>query len=132
MARQFADLGLDAPDYIFCTTHRDKHWHGITHLLAPEGAIGIIEQGPPLDISLLMRKCASLHTEFMFARAVLQTKTIATQHRTLEAIAHLIDNGTLRTTATENYGRITAANLRRAHAALEATQVRGKIVLEGF
>jgi zinc-binding alcohol dehydrogenase family protein len=132
MAHQFANLGLEAPDYIFCTTHRDKHWHDITHLLAPEGAIGIIEQGPPLDVSLLMRKCASLHTEFMFARAVLQTKTIATQHRTLEAIAHLIDNGTLRSTATENYGRITAENLRRAHAALEAAQVHGKIVLEGF
>jgi zinc-binding alcohol dehydrogenase family protein len=132
MTKQFAYEGLEAPEYIFCTTHRDKHWQGITHLLTPEGAIGIIEQGPPLDISLLLRKCAALHTEFMFARALLQTKTIATQHRTLEAIAHLIDNGTLRTTATENYGRITAENLKRAHAALEAGQVHGKIVLEGF
>jgi zinc-binding alcohol dehydrogenase family protein len=132
MAKQFAHAGLEAPDYIFCTTHRDRHWHDITHLLAPEGAIGIIEQGPPLDISVLMRKCASLHTEYMFARAVLQTKTISTQHRTLEAIAHLVDNATLRTTATENFGTINAANLRRAHAALEANAVRGKIVLEGF
>jgi zinc-binding alcohol dehydrogenase family protein len=132
MARQFVHLGLEAPDYIFCTTHRDKHWHDITYLLAAEGAIGIIEQGMPLDIRVLMSKCASLHTEYMFARGVLQTKTIATQHRTLEAIAHLIDNGTLRTTATENYGKINAENLKRAHAALEAGQAYGKIVLEGF
>jgi NADPH:quinone reductase-like Zn-dependent oxidoreductase len=50
----------------------------------------------------------------------------------LEAIAHLVDNGTLRTTLTETYGVINAANLKRAHAALEAGSVRGKIVLEGF
>jgi hypothetical protein len=33
---------------------------------------------------------------------------------------------------TEHYGAINAANLRRAHAAVEASAVRGKIVLEGF
>jgi zinc-binding alcohol dehydrogenase family protein len=132
MAKQFADLDIELPDYIFCTTHREKHWHDLTHLLAPEGAIGIIEQGPPVDIAVLMRKCASIHTEYMFARGVLQTKTISTQHRTLEAIAHLVDNGTLRTTATENFGPINAENLKRAHAAVEANSVRGKIVLEGF
>jgi zinc-binding alcohol dehydrogenase family protein len=132
MEKEFAYAGLEAPDYIFCTTHRDKHWHALTHLLAAEGAIGIIEQGPPLDTSELMRKCAALHTEYMFARAMLQTKTIATQHRTLEAIAHLVDNGTLRSTATENYGTINAENLKRAHAALESGTVHGKVVLEGF
>jgi NADPH:quinone reductase-like Zn-dependent oxidoreductase len=68
----------------------------------------------------------------MFARGILQTKTITAQHRILEAIAHLIDNGTLKTTMTETYGPINAANLKRAHAALESGAVRGKIVLEGF
>jgi hypothetical protein len=33
---------------------------------------------------------------------------------------------------TENYGVINASNLRRAHKAVEAGSVRGKIVLEGF
>ena len=54
------------------------------------------------------------------------------QHRTLEAIAHLVDNGTLKTTMTENYGKINAANLTLAHAALESGTTVGKIVLEGF
>jgi NADPH:quinone reductase-like Zn-dependent oxidoreductase len=57
---------------------------------------------------------------------------MGTQHRTLEAIAHLADNGTLKTTLTENFGTINATNLIRAHAALEAGSTMGKIVLEGF
>jgi zinc-binding alcohol dehydrogenase family protein len=129
---QFKQQDLEAPDYIFCITHEAQHWTALTHLLAPEGAIGIIESGAPLDTSALFRKCASIHFELMFARGILQTKTISAQHRILEAVAHLIDNGTLRSTMTENYGTINATNLKRAHAALESGTARGKIVLEGF
>jgi NADPH2:quinone reductase len=132
MAAQMAELGLAAPEYIFLITHEASHFKAMTSLLAPEGAIGIIESGPPPDISILMRKCGSLHTEYMFARGILQTATMSAQHRTLEAIAHLVDNGTLKTTMTENFGTINAANLLRAHAVLEAGTARGKIVLEGF
>jgi len=132
MAAQWVALGLPAPEYIFITTHEQTHLRAMTALLAPEGSIGIIEAGPPVDISLLMRKCGTLHTEYMFARGTLQTPTISAQHRTLEAVAHLVDNGTLKTTMTEHYGTINAANLRRAHAVLEAGTARGKIVLEGF
>jgi zinc-binding alcohol dehydrogenase family protein len=131
-AAQFKALELDAPEHIFCVTHQAQHWMALTQLLAPEGAIGIIETSAPLDVSALSRKCGAVHTEFMFTRGLLQTKTMSAQHRTLEAIAHLVDNGTLRTTMTENYGAISAANLRRAHAAIEAGSVRGKIVLAGF
>jgi NADPH2:quinone reductase len=132
MAPQLADLGFPAPNYIFCTTHEKIHFKAMTDMLAPEGAIGIIESGFAPDISGLMQKSGSLHTEYVFARGIQQTANIAAQHRTLEAIAHLVDNGTLKTTMTENYGRITAANLKRAHAAIEAGTARGKIVLEGF
>jgi len=38
----------------------------------------------------------------------------------------------VRTTLAETYGRIDAANLARAHAAVESGRTRGKIVLEGF
>lgn len=132
IARQLAALDLAAPDYIFCISHREAHWNDLTRLVAVEGAIGILERGAPLDISTLMGKSASVHTENVFTRSVHKTHNIDTQHRTLEAIAHLVDNGTLRTTMTEHYGAINATNLKRAHAAIETTAVRGKIVLEGF
>lgn len=132
MGKQIASLDLAAPDYIFCVTHEEAHWNEITKLLAPHGSIGILERGAPLNISALWEKCASIHFEYVFARGMQKTPTISAQHRTLEAIAHLVDSGVLRTTLTEHYGTIDAANLKRAHAAVETAKVRGKIVLEGF
>ena len=132
-ATQFAHFGLNAPEYIFCVTHERQHFKKLTELLAPEGAIGIIESnGLPPDISPLIKKCGTLHTEYVFARGILHTPSISHQHRTLEAVAHLVDHGTLKTTMTEHYGTINALNLKRAHAAIESGTVRGKIVLEGF
>jgi zinc-binding alcohol dehydrogenase family protein len=133
LAAQFDALGLVHPDYIFCVTHQRQHFKKLTELLAPEGAIGIIESNTgPVDIGPLIKKSGTLHTEYVFARGMLKTANISSQHRTLEAIAHLVDNGTLKSTMTENYGVINAANLKRAHAAIESGSVRGKIVLEGF
>ena len=132
MGRQIASLDLTPPDYIFCVTHEEAHWNEITRLVAPDGAIGILERGAPLNISALWEKCASIHTEYVFARGMLKTRSISAQHRTLEAIAHLVDTGVLKTTMTEHYGSINAENLKRAHAAIESGKTRGKIVLEGF
>jgi NADPH2:quinone reductase len=133
IAAQFHKLGLSAPEYIFCVSHERLHFKKLCALLAPEGAIGIIESNAaPLDMSTLFQKSGTLHTEFIFARGILKPATITAQHRTLEAIAHLVDNGTLKTTMTEHYGAINAENLKRAHAAIETGTVRGKIVLEGF
>lgn len=133
MAEQLAELNLPAPDYIFCITQEAQHFKTLCDLMAPEGAIGIIEStSGPVDITPLFRKSGTLHTEFMFTRGILQPPSIIQQHIILEAVAHLIDQGTLKTTMTEHFGIINATNLRRAHAALESGKTRGKIVLEGF
>jgi NADPH2:quinone reductase len=68
----------------------------------------------------------------MFTRSLFGTPDMIRQHEILDAVAGLIDDGTLRATATQDFGRINAGNLRRAHAALEAGRVIGKIVLAGF
>ncbi|MGN6102852.1 MAG: zinc-binding dehydrogenase, partial [Devosia sp.] len=47
-------------------------------------------------------------------------------------ISRLVGIGTLRTTLGENLGRISAENLKRAHALVESGRARGKIVLEGW
>jgi zinc-binding alcohol dehydrogenase family protein len=68
----------------------------------------------------------------MHFKKLTELTTMEEQHLILEAVAHLVDNGALKTTMSANYGTINAANLKRAHAAIEAGSVHGKIVLEGF
>ena len=57
---------------------------------------------------------------------------IVEQHKLLVEVARRVDADELRTTLGEHFGRINAANLKRAHAFVESGKVRGKIVLEGF
>ena len=78
------------------------------------------------------RKSVSVHWELMFTRSLFGTPDIAEQHRILSEVAALVDSGVLRTTARENFGAISAANLRRAHAAVESGSSIGKSVLAGF
>ena len=80
----------------------------------------------------LKRKSLSLHWELMFTRSLYQTEDMIEQHRLLQRVAELVDSGVLKTTLGEHFGRIDAANLRRAHALLESGKAKGKIVLEGF
>ncbi len=68
----------------------------------------------------------------MYTRSMFQTDDMIEQHRLLERVAGLIDEGVLKTTVGEHFGRIDATNLRRAHALLESGRAKGKIVLEGF
>ena len=42
------------------------------------------------------------------------------QHDILNRVSELVNAGTIRTTLAEHFGRIDAANLRRAHALIES------------
>jgi len=125
-------LGLGAPDLVASLTATDGHWREICELIAPQGRIAVIDDPKTLDVLPLKRKSASLHWEFMFTRPVFETPDMVEQHRLLAEVARLVDEGTLRTTMTENLGPLSAESLKRAHAAVESGRTRGKIVLEGF
>ncbi|MFA5121853.1 zinc-binding alcohol dehydrogenase family protein [Zavarzinia sp.] len=132
LAPQVAALGLGAPGFVFSTTHSDQHLPEIVEAIAPQGRFALIDDPAVLDITPFKRKSVSVHWELMFTRSLFQTADMAAQGRLLAEVARLVDAGPLRTTLTENYGRIDAANLKRAHALVETGGVRGKIVLEGF
>ncbi len=132
MAAQVKALGVGGIERIFCTNGTDTHWAAMVRMLAPQGRIGIIDDPGPVDVRELKTKSASLHWESMFVRSGFTTPDILEQHKLLEEVAGLVDSGAIRTTLAENYGRINAANVTRAHAAIESGRTRGKIVLEGF
>lgn len=132
LAEGLSRLGIEQVQHVASLTHTDQHYAQIIDVLAPQGQLGLIDDPGQLDVMALKRKCLSLHWEFMFARPLYQTADMQQQHALLNRVAALVDAGVLRTTLGEHYGRIDAANLRRAHALLESQRAKGKIVLEGF
>lgn len=132
IAPQVAALGLGAPGFVFSTTNTDQHLADIVELIAPQGRFALIDDPKVLDALPFKRKSVSLHWEFMFTRPVFGTADIKAQHALLTEVATLVDAGRIRSTQTESFGPINAANLKRAHALLESGTARGKVVLEGF
>ena len=132
MGDQLKAIGHRFVDYIFGVTESGRHFDTICDVIAPQGKFGLIDDPKSLDVAKLKGKSASLHWEAMFTRSTFQTADMDAQHRLLNEVAAMVDKGTIRTTVAENFGRINAANLRRAHAQVESGTTRGKIVLEGF
>ena len=131
LAAQARALDLPFP-YVFSTTETTRNWNALCEILAPQGVVGVIDDFETLDVLKLKPKSARLAWEFMFARPVFNTADVIEQHRLLVEVSRLVDEGRLRTTLGERFGRIDADNLQRAHAAVESGRMRGKAVLEGF
>jgi NADPH:quinone reductase len=132
LAKQVADLELGAPAFVFSTTQTDRHIDEIAELIAPQGRLGLIDDPTILDVNRFKRKSVSIHWELMFTRSIFNTPDIAQQGTLLNQVSRLVDEGILRTTMTERYSPIDAANLNRVHTLIESNKARGKIVLEGF
>jgi zinc-binding alcohol dehydrogenase family protein len=129
---QMAALGIGSPAFVFSITHSDAYFPAVAELIAPQGRFALIDDPRSLDVNLLKRKSVSLHWESMFTRSVFATADMARQHEILTEVARLVDGGAIRTTLSETFGSISAANLRKAHAFIESGRARGKIVLNGF
>ncbi len=132
MAEQLKGIGFEYVESIASLTHTDKHLDEIVRIVAPQGRLGVIDDPDMIDIMPFKRKSVSIHWELMFTRSLFQTEDMIKQHELLNEVAGMVDSGDLKTTASENFGTISAANLIRAHALIESGKSRGKVVLSGF
>ncbi len=133
LSQELAKHHITDVTHVISLTHTDQHFDEIVEIIRPQGKIALIDDPQtPIDIMKLKRKSISLHWELMFTRAIFQTEDMIEQHKLLEALAKLVDAGEVKTTMGEHYGQINAANLIRAHKAIETNTTIGKIVLEGF
>ena len=133
LAAELKRIGVGAVTHVASLTHTEAHYAQIVEALAPQGQLGLIDDlTAPLDVRLLKPKSLSLHWEMMFTRSMFGTPDMAEQGALLNRVAELVDAGRLRSTLGENFGRINAENLKRAHAAVESASTCGKTVLEGF
>lgn len=130
---QLLAQGVQSVDYVLCLNDLDQHFPALAEALAPQGKLcSIVRNERPLLLDMLFGKSATLVFELMFTRSTYTTPDMIAQHTLLTAVAQLVDDGVLKTTVNEVAGTINAANLARAHKALDAGATIGKIVLAGF
>ncbi|WP_110648997.1 zinc-binding alcohol dehydrogenase family protein [Salinicola peritrichatus] len=132
LAAQVESLGLGAPGFVFSTTHSERHKSEVIELIAPQGRYGLIDDPEQFVIDEFKRKSISIHWELMYTRSLFKTSDMNEQGSILNRVAELVDEGRVKTTVTETMGPINAENLKQAHALLESSRARGKVVLEGF
>lgn len=132
LAAQVEALGIGTPAFVFSTTNTIDHLSELVELIAPQGRFALIDDPKSLDAVVFKRKSISLHWELMFTRSLFKTADMDAQHRLLNEVSALVDKGTIKTTFSDDFGPINAANLKRAHALIESGTAKGKIVLSGF
>ncbi|MGA9393958.1 MAG: zinc-binding alcohol dehydrogenase family protein [Azonexus sp.] len=132
MVEQVRALGFRHVDYIAIFNDM-RHWEAAVELIRPQGGIVTIDATDlPMPMAGMKMKAASLHWEFMFARAMHQTPDMIEQHKLLTYVANEIDAGRIRTTLSEVLTPINAENIRAAHALIETGKAKGKIVVQSF
>ena len=133
-APQLQALGIKAVQRAVSLTHTDQHFNQLVEVLAPQGALALIDDPDPAAINVLAlkRKSLSLHWELMFTRSLFQTDDMAAQGQLLARVAELVEAGRLRSTLQQVLGVINAANLRLAHQRIESQATIGKLVLAGW
>ena len=94
---------------MFSTTNSDAHLAEVATLIAPQGRFALIDDPKTLDVMLLKRKSISLHWELMFTRALFKTPDMDAQHRILNQVSELVDEGTIKTTLADDFGKINAS-----------------------
>lgn len=129
---QLEALEIESVDFVFSTNHSHQYAKQASELMTPQGRFGMIDDPETFDIMPFKQKSISVHWEFMYTRSLFATEDMGRQREILNEVSALIDNGQIKSTATETIGKINAANLTKAHSILESGAAKGKLVLEGF
>ncbi len=124
-------LGI-SPRYVAALTHTGSHYEAIQALIKPRGHIALIDDPRSLDVVPIKSKALSLSWEFMFTRPMFQTEDMDMQHKLLNRVSALLDDGTLISTVNNHGSALTVENLRAAHELQESGKAIGKTVLEGL
>lgn len=128
---QMKALGIE-PRYVASLSGTEGHFPAIIELIKPRGHMALIDDVKTLDITAGKMKSLSFSWELMFARPMYQMDDIEKQHELLNRVSDLIDDGTLISTVTNNFGKISVEALKAAHAEQESGSVIGKNVLDGI
>ncbi|HEY8117762.1 MAG TPA: zinc-binding alcohol dehydrogenase family protein [Methylophilaceae bacterium] len=130
---QLTELGLAQVDYILCNSDTDAYFDTMAELIKPQGKVCLlVDSVQPQNLTKFKMKSVTLVWESMFTRSLFRTPDMDEQHRILGWVTALVEQGLIRSTLKQVLSPINAANLRAAHAQLEAGSAIGKIVLSGW
>jgi NADPH:quinone reductase len=121
--------GIEQVDMVFSTAGTSGHLSWIAEILRPFGHLSATDFAPPFDVSPIVSKSISLHTEMVFAK-IIGGFDPASQGRMLAEIAERLVSGGLRPIVTTRLDGLTAGNMRKAHELLETRRTIGKIVID--
>ncbi|MGN6036653.1 zinc-binding alcohol dehydrogenase family protein [Brevibacterium casei] len=130
LTAQVLAVAPDGVDWLF-TAHSEGQIETYAQIVRPFGHIVAIDDGPR-DVFPLKGKSIAWHWELMFTRPIQQTLDMIGQHRLLNAVADLVDQGRIRTTVTTTLSPISPATLREAHELVESGRVVGKVTVHGW
>lgn len=123
--------GFETVDFIVDFHNLNEYWDACAELIKPQGHITSITGSPePLHLNKLKNKSVTFSWELMFTRSMFTTDDMITQHRILNTVADLLDNGELRSTLNNTLQGMTVDNFKAVHAQLESGKSIGKTVIE--
>ena len=127
-------LGISEFPYIANLYNTELYWETTADLLAPFGTLGlIVETVNPMHIGNPFRlKSPRIVWEYMMTRSKFQTADMHRQGEILAEVSRRCDAGGFPKIQTRMFDKISARNLREAHAAMEAGSAHGKWVFSGW
>ena len=120
------------PKYVAALTGTEGHFDAIINLIKPRGAVAFIDDPEVLNIKSGKQKALRFAWELMFTRPMFNTPDMDEQHKILNRVSKMLDDGTLISTVTNNLGKLSPKTIVEAHKQQESGRVIGKNVLEGL
>ncbi len=129
VCEQLAQVGIRQVDMVLSTAGTVTNLAWIGALLRPFGHLSTIDLGAPLDLTPLIQKSISLHTEMVFSQLSGGTDP-SSQGRILRTVGEHVIGGQVRPIVTTRLQGLTVQNMETAHTLLEGHRTIGKIVIE--
>ncbi len=130
LKKELKKIGHAEVDYILDFVDLGGYWETAAEIIKPQGHIvSITGSSKPLNLNILKTKSVSFSWELMYTRSMYQTDDMDQQHRILNQLAELLDQGVIRTTLTTILEGFTVENLKKAHEMQESGKTIGKTVI---
>lgn len=131
LVQEVRNLGIKYVDYIVDFANLNHYWDAMVELIKPQGHLGSITGSDhPIALNKLKTKSVSFSWEYMYTRPMFETEDIIRQHKILNQISLLVEEGRIKSTLQTTINGLNAQHLKLAHQQLESGKNIGKTVIK--